>query len=166
MDQTTKICRIVGESIFKIGQPVAAGGSSSTASASIDFQSYVSEGSFTFTNAVVDNTGQNKKKSSQYGQDSVTASFTFFAVDDDDVDNPLTILRRAKAKKLAVPIYFKESDSTFADGFDGDMICETDEVPIPGENEVKVVCSLYPCNVHRVWKRLSEDWPETIGEGG
>ena len=152
----SKICRIVGESILKIGQPIEHDAETST-TATIDIVSYVSSGSFTFSSEAIDNTGQNVKKSMQYGQDNVACTMEFFAVDDDDPNNPLNIIKVAHANKQAIPIFFKEADTDYADGYDGDMIIETYDIPVPESAEVKVSCTLHPTTVYRIWKRLAEE---------
>lgn len=158
----TKRCRIVGESsIFRIGQPIAKDAASSS-QATIDFRPYVVEGSFTFKNNVVDNSGQNVKLSKQYGQDEASAELTFFSVDDANPSNPLTILRKAKKDHLAVPIYFKEAETAAADGFDGDVIVEVAETPIPGSGEVKVKVSMHANNDYRIWESLTGVAPVII----
>jgi len=148
MSQTKTVkCRIVGEGTsFFIGQPIAANATTSSA-ATIDFKPYVVSGDFSFINNVIDNSGQNPNKSKQYGQKEVSADVTFFAVDNNDPDNPLTILRAAFNDNLAVPIKY-----TGLMSFDGDMIVENLDEPNPESGEIKIKATLHPCNNYRVWQ--------------
>ena len=120
------------------------------------------DGSFEFKNNVVDNTGQNLKKSMQYGQEEVSAELTFFAVDDNDPNNPLNILQEARKNRQAVPIYYKAASTTSAEGFDGDMIVEVAESALPDSNEVKSKVTMHPCNNYRVWEDLAGVAPVTV----